>query len=255
MVYITDKGSLKNACIMRIHGSTETTSIVVRDPYGIALDEDGNVYATDCSSHRFLMFEENLNFKEQVGAGRQKPQDDQFSYPHGVAVIGEMVYVCDHGNCRVKVYSQKLDLLYSFGERKKEDVFEEQNLYGPVDIAGDSQGGLYVADDKKNAIVKFRLREKGLLQPDFVRNMVHKSLKMPTGLTVDSYDYIYVIDKLSKCIIVFNPTGSSLDVYDIKCMLAPQAICCVQGPEGSSVFYVSDMDSEVNVWKCNMKYS
>ena len=59
--YVADKGSVKNACVMRIHGNTETSAVVVRDPHGIALDDKAkNVYVADCSSHRLYMFDEKL---------------------------------------------------------------------------------------------------------------------------------------------------------------------------------------------------
>ena len=253
--YVADKGSVKNACVMRIHGNTENSSVVVRDPYGIALDDKAeNVYVADCSSHRLYMFDEKLNFKKKIGTGKGGRYIEEFSYPHGVAVLRGMVYVCDNGNCRVKVYDQELNYKYSFGGRESEEHFDETTLFGPAAIAGDSKDGLYVADNKKMAIVKFRMKDND--PPVFVRNIEHKSLQMPSGITVDSYDFIYAIDRLSKCILVFQPTGTLVREFaNDKLLRAPQAIYCVKGRPGLCVLYVSDADIEVNVWKCEIKYT
>ena len=248
---MADKGSLKNACVTRFHGNNVTTSIVVRDPYGLAIDEVGCVYATDCCFHRLYKFDNNLNFIKKVGNGKGGRGDAEFSFPHGVDVIHGMVYVCDNGSCRVKVYDQHLNHKYSFGDRKAEQPFDEKTLFGPVDIAGDSEDGLYVADNKKMAIVKFRMRVVGA--PEFVRNIVHKELRLPSGLTIDSHDLIYVTDKLNNHILVFNSKGTLVTTLWKTFMQAPRAICCEKGRD-SAAMYVSDNHHEVNVWKCDIQY-
>lgn len=252
---MADKGSVQNACVMRIHGHTENSAVIVADPYGVAIDDDGNVYVTDCRSHLLYKFDKELNFKDKAGTGKRGQDKTTFHFPHGVAVIGGMVYVCDNGSCRVKVYGTDLVHQYSFGSRSREERFDEQTLYGPVDIAGDSKNGLYVADNKKMAVVKFRLREQGRIPPECVQNIAHKQLRMPSGLTVDSNDFIYVTDKLSNDIIVFDSNGLHIAMLNTKMMHSPRAICSEKGQGESTVLYVSDNENAVNIWKCTIKCS
>lgn len=252
-IYIADKGNENDkGCIVYTRGTqghTENEEAVktsILTPYGIALDEDCNVYATDREYHHLYKFDKQLKFVDKAGTGKGGWEEEEFYFPHGIEIICGMVHVCDYHSSRVKVYDQDFSFKYSFGKDPR------QTLFGPVHIANDSRNDLYIVDNRKMAVVKFQWSENG--PPIFDQNIGHDELQQPSCLTVDSHDYIYVIDEQRK-IIVYKATGKFIMEILSEVIQAPRAICCIKGPQGSSTLYVSDEDSEVSVWKCNIEYS
>lgn len=153
------------------------------------------------------------------------------------------MYICE--NFRVKVYDKDLNFKYSFGDTEK-------TLSSPVDIANDSKNGLYITDDKKNAVVKFQWSETG--PPSFQQNIGCNVLQQPSSVTVDSHNYIYVIDE-RRTIFFFQHAGEFVKEIASGFSWAPRAMCCANKTSGCSVLYVADCVSDVNVWKCNIQYS
>jgi len=135
----------------------------------------------------------------------------------------------------VTVVAKQLEYTIYKRDKQRKEGFDEQTLYEPVDIAGDSRGVLYVADRRKKAIVKFCLREDGN-PPDHVQDIVHENLHMPFGLTIDSNDFIYVADTQSKCIIVFNSEESQVTILKSDRIQTPRGICSERGPSGHCMF-------------------
>jgi sugar lactone lactonase YvrE len=115
-----------------------------QDPFGVAVDEDGNVYATDAGGSgvvRKVTKEGQVSTFAGLNAG--------LSAPSGLALDGEgNLYVADTGNDRVLKVSKEgvATPLAGVGE-----------FDGPVGVAVDREGNVYVADtyhDRVSLITK-----------------------------------------------------------------------------------------------------
>ncbi len=75
----------------------------LRSPWGIAVDQAGDVYVTDTGNHRVEKFDREGNFITQWGGFGNG--DGQFNFPYGIAVDAKgSVYVADSGNTRVQQF-------------------------------------------------------------------------------------------------------------------------------------------------------
>lgn len=63
------------------------TKVIITSLLGIALDEDGNIYATDKDSHHLYKFDKQLAFLKKVGNGKQGLKDNELSFPQGVGIV------------------------------------------------------------------------------------------------------------------------------------------------------------------------
>jgi uncharacterized protein (TIGR03663 family) len=176
----------------------------MRNPKGIALDAMGNVYVADSQNHRIQVFEPNGQLQRQWGSEGVQP--GEFKEPWGVAVAknGD-VYVADTWNHRIQVFGPDGTFKRAWG------LFGESGgatgpgnvLYGPRDLAFDSQGFLYVSDTGNKRIVKY----------DAEGNMVTAiggsgdddgQMQEPVGIAIGKDDMLYVADTWNQRIQVFD---------------------------------------------------
>lgn len=161
-VYVTDAGSADGSFTdYRIQkfspagqeisswGSAGTGPGQFRNPNGIALDAQGNVYVTDSDNHRI----QKLSPTGQPLAmwGKSGTAPGQFVVPHGIALdsTGNM-YVTDRALDRVQKLSPTGQVL---------GVWDAQGTYGfsgntPFGIAVDGRDNVYVVDHEHGRILK-----------------------------------------------------------------------------------------------------
>lgn len=77
-------------------------------------------------------------------------------------------------------------------------------LLGPMDLAADSYGRVYIADARQGMIQKFDPTGKPLLAVADAR------MKFPSAITLDSGGAIYVCDNSRKSLLVFAPDGNRI---------------------------------------------
>ena len=71
------------------------------EPPGVAVDTNGHIYVT-CSSNRVLKCTSDGVIVSAWGAGGS--ENGEFYYPHGIATVGNLVYVVDGINCRIQKF-------------------------------------------------------------------------------------------------------------------------------------------------------
>ena len=113
-------------------------------PHGVAVDSEGNILVTDSGNHCIQKFTAEGQFLTAVGTKGSGPL--QFTKPSDIA-ISDRVYVVDSGNHRVQVLNPDLTFSHTFGKKGS----GKGQFQSPRGIACDSTGKVYVTDRDNHA--------------------------------------------------------------------------------------------------------
>ena len=128
---------------IRTFGSRGSAQGQFNEPCGVTVDGDGNILVVDGSSHCIQKFKGDGKFLTAVG--QQGNKKLEFYSPFGAAVNhrSRKVYICDRQNHQIQIVNADLTFFSSFGSQGSGD-----GLFNfPWDIAFDSTGNVYVADN------------------------------------------------------------------------------------------------------------
>ena len=110
----------------------------MKSPTGIAIDDIDNIYVS--SDHKLQKFTSNGELIKCIG--KKGGKEGEFTYPHGVTLHDNQVYVCDSNNHRIQVFDLNLNFVRSIGSRGKgSGEFNE-----PYDVKLDTAGNIYVTE-------------------------------------------------------------------------------------------------------------
>ena len=171
-------------------------------PRSIALDDDGNVYASDDFLNRVSIFDREGTFVSCWGEGGG--DKGQLNGPCGMAFDADgNILVVDSANNRVQRFTSDGKFLDKFGHRGKGEG--EFNL--PWGICLDDASNVYVADWKNNRVQKFDTDGNHLLSFEASPTSGVGDLNGPTGVAVDSEGDVYVTDWGNHRLQVYAPDG------------------------------------------------
>ena len=170
-------------------------------PRSLALDQAGNVYASDDYLHRISVFDSEGVFLSKWGEAGSG--DGQLNGPSGIAFdSNDNLFVVDSQNGRIQEFTKEGRFLGKWGEQGTGD--SQLNL--PWGICLDKEDNIYVADWKNNRVQKFT--------PDGNLLVIFQStdagvgdLHGPTGVAVDSEGDVYVTDWGNHRLQVYGPEG------------------------------------------------
>ena len=182
-------------------------------PSDVAVDDDGNVLVADTKNHRIQKFEfkpdptnGTLPFITEVGRQTTPPLD--FDLPVGIAIHPhtKMVYITENKKTNfIRILYPNLTLAGSVSGE-----FNEAK-----DIAFDSDGNIYVADNENHRIQVFT--SKGDLVRQFGKRGEGKGeLKYPSGITIDGNGFLYVTELYNYRVSVFTVDGEFITSFGTK---------------------------------------
>lgn len=112
----------------------------LRNPMGVAVDEEGYLYVSDSGNHRVQVF--GMDYRVVASMGGMGSREGEFQGPSGIAVDPESkIYIADTGNNRVQIFRfdrsvkaiiREKTLVYDFSEPRDVALDEAGNSYGPI---------------------------------------------------------------------------------------------------------------------------
>ncbi len=183
-------------------------------PWGIAVDKDGNVYLADTWNHRIQKFDANGKFIKMWGEngdtrGVAQIEPTKFYGPRAIAIdVQGNVYVTDTGNKRILKFSSNGDAVGQYGGLGTDNgLFQE-----PVGIAIDAQGYIFIADTWNQRIQKFDKNFNFVAQWPLVAWDSQSVVNKPY-LAVDPEGNVFVTDPEGHRVIKFTNDGKLVSVF------------------------------------------
>jgi sugar lactone lactonase YvrE len=171
-------------------------------PAQIAIDNSGNAYVTDQSSHCIHKLDNQGKYIKSWGS--KGTGNGQFDTPEGIAVDKSgNVYVCDRQNCRIQKFDSDGSFLAKWGSQGS----GKGEFHFPAAVAVDKARNIYVADSNNNRIQKFTPEGKFLTEwGEF--GEAPGQFNVPLGIAIDAFGNVYVSDSHNHRIQKFAPVIS-----------------------------------------------
>ena len=179
------------------------------DPKGIAIHDSGDIYVA-CWDGCIRVFDQGGHEKRTVGS--RGSGEGQFSYPHGISIKGDVMYVADWGNDRIQKLTTGGQFLQKFGQGGS----GQGQFSTPRSIIVDQRDRMIVADSGNHRVVVLNQNGSWLLT---INGNVSgpQYFKDPWGLALDPQGNIHVAAYGSNTIKVFTPEGTYVRSYgDVK---------------------------------------
>eukprot|EP00731_Ephydatia_muelleri_P036509 Em0268g1a len=157
--------------------------------------------------HQLLI---TMDGQQKNTIGSSGSGDGQFSYPSGISIKGDVLYVADTDNQRVQKLTSSGKFLHKFG---KEGSGQGQ-FNGPVGVIIDSNNKLIVSDFNNHRIQIFNENGGWLLTIHVDgKGSGNHSFQYPWGLALDPLGNIHVAAFGSNVIKVFTKEGVYVRMY------------------------------------------
>jgi DNA-binding beta-propeller fold protein YncE len=175
----------------------------LRQPRGIAVDREGNIYVADFGNHRIQKFNSNREFVS--GWGEQGNLPGQFKQPSAVFVgPNDDIYVTDTWNQRIQVFNKEGEYIREWGAA----------FFGPRGIAMNDQEQVYIVDTGNHKVRRFGI--DGLEQLSWGGlGSEPGRFKEPVGITTDADGQVYVCDNGNSRVQIFTANGKLLRSFEV----------------------------------------
>eukprot|EP00731_Ephydatia_muelleri_P034563 Em0066g1a len=176
-------------------------------PSCVAIHDNGDIYVgshDDC----IYVFDQTGQLKNTIGS--RGSGDGQFSFPRGISIKGDVLYVADTGNHRVQKLTSSGKFLHKFGQQGS----GQGRFNCPVAVIIDSNNKLIVSDYSNHRIQIFNENGNWLSTIDGKGSDNH-SFQYPWGLALDLQGNIHVAAQGSNTIKVFSKEGVYVRMYGV----------------------------------------
>ena len=174
-------------------------------PSCVAIHDNGDIYVGSYDNCIYV-FDQTGQLKNTIGSSGSG--DGQFSFPYGISIKGDVLYVADSGNHRVQKLTSSGKFLHKFGQRGS----GQGQFNRPVSVFFDSNNKLIVSDRDNHRIQIFNENGGWLLTIDGNGSGNH-SFQYPSGLALDPQENIHVAAQRSNTIKVFTKEGVYVRMY------------------------------------------
>ena len=173
-----------------ITGSERGNEALVK-PFGVAVDEEGNLYVTDTGANAICLFD-RVRRKWQRW---EKIGKTQFASPVAITARKGVIFVADSGSGRVVAFDLRGKLLF--------DITNRLERPSGLVIASDR---LWVADSQRHCVASFDLGG------NFLSEFGHRGaglgeFNFPTHIAADIAGNLFVTDSLNGRVQMFGPNG------------------------------------------------
>ena len=191
-------------------------------PYSIAIDDAKNLYVTDDTNKRTIKFSNDPSPSPLLTiGGKEGSNDDEFNSSFGVVVDKQgYIYISDTYNDRIQKYDKNGKFV------KKIDAINGKcsgKFNKPRAMTMDKQGNFYVVDSLNYRILKFNDQWQcqlswgrlGTGDGEFRYPNPKNDIPVgPSGITVNSQGYVYVVDKANNRVQKFDANGTFISTWD-----------------------------------------
>jgi DNA-binding beta-propeller fold protein YncE len=196
----------------------------LRLPVNVAVDDGGTCYVADAGRGEVVIYGQDLSVQAAIGKKTEMK-------PSGIAVAGDRLYVTDMTNHCVRVYNKTTRELLLTVPHDKAD--EKARLFGPTNVAVDSQGRIYVADTQ-GFVVKIFDAQGNFLRKVGELGVTPGQFALPKGVAVDREGRLYVVDAAAPVIQLFDADGKLLMYFGQPDKSGPGALYL---PAGIAIDY------------------
>lgn len=192
---------------------TVSTVVQFQSPGYTIADANGNVYISDITNHTIRRLTPGGQLTTIAGTGTagygdaKDPLQAQFNMPSGLAIHNSNLYVADNGNHCIRRISLGDGAVYTLAGFPQPGFADgpgpQAQFNGPIGLAVDSQGNLYVGDANNSRIRRISTTVNvstiaGNGQNGFADgNGVAAQFNGLAGLAMSPTDILYVADVLN----------------------------------------------------------
>ena len=174
-------------------------------PACVAIHDNGDIYVGS-RDNCIYVFDQTGQLKNTIGS--RGSGDGQFSYPSGISIKGDVLYVADTYNHRAQKLTSSGKFLHKFGQQGS----GQGQFNRPLAVIIDSNNKLIVSDFNNHRIQIFNENGGWLLTIDANGSGNH-SFQYPWGLALDPQGNIHVAAFGSNTIKVFTKEGVYVRMY------------------------------------------
>ena len=179
--------------------------IQCNEPKSVAIHDNGDIYVVSDDGCIYV-FDQTGQLKNTIGSSGSG--DGQFSYPSGISIKGDVLYVADSSNNRVQKLTSSGKFLHKFGQKGS----GQGQFNRPWGVIIDSNNKLIVSDYDNHRIQIFNEDGGWLLTIDGKGSGNHRFYS-PSSLALDPQGNIRVASWGSHTIKVFTKEGVYVRMY------------------------------------------